>query len=681
MDESTMAIVYRWKQSDNEAEYSYECTYISTERGHLGRTSPFPLPPTTTCVCPLTSSILAVGTSSNNNNTNEILFYDIKYGAVVHSVSLSEITMSKGNSMLEEEQQQRIQWTMTSDPKRGRLAILWVGNNNNNGSNSGGIQVAMANASLDGTVHRLPTRRNGYNLATRLRSFLATTQAKEVVDEAILAPSNSKNVVDLFMKSIGDESNSQKKLEEGRLEMAVDRALDRLQACHDQILDRKDENMLLENDFFLKEYEASIISMLSATNKFHQGKSKVNGDSSSDDDNDHAKVSNGQLTQQAKDSSSSSLPENGMKAVRAYTPSSIPQRFIDGAMPIVLSTLLLPRVKRDGDNDDETHKILSERVRLARLDAGLIVSRLLRSGKVSARLHFEPDDYDGNYFLKILRAIKMSKKKSIHTDERTFSSVDMMHDVLSYCSDVSEHLMITMMSYGLGRASADDMAENFMAYSSSAPSKQLCQRYLTAKKENNDDNKQDKEKPSEVEALTYKVVKAGVAELLKRIVTFARCNETLLRNAMRDGLTKDEAVLIVHLLADLLSTVSKEDIGIINSSKNPSPRTKSIVPWISALCDAHKDNLKGNTEKENDDEDGGSDDGTDGPIKYVRQAVTDSLVQIEAVVALRDAYEHANALIGGIERNTDPKKQHREGISSKKESGPVPQYSVERLVF
>jgi phosphatidylserine/phosphatidylglycerophosphate/cardiolipin synthase-like enzyme len=111
-------------------------------------------------------------------------------------------------------------------------------------------------------------------------------------------------------------------------------------------------------------------------------------------------------------------------STRGETPSATPQEFVDGATNLMLATLQLPRME---------NKAVGIKIMIARLDARLILYRLIRSGKVSARRHFQlfsDDDGANDILFSILRATKLSNKRG----RRIISPVDLMHEMLSNLS-------------------------------------------------------------------------------------------------------------------------------------------------------------------------------------------------------------------------------------------------------
>lgn len=687
MDNKTVALMYH--SGSRDALWNCYCAHICLETGRLKR-SPFVLPPATKQLGALSPSLLVVGT------TEHLMFCDLMHGSIVHCVPVSPTIGVETGA-----------WNLATDRKSRRVVIIFQEGDR--------IKASTATATLDGAMSQPSTLAVSSTLAEGLRSSLTTSFPSAPQRPCI----TRKNLMDIGEPRVSTDHGVDKT--KNNLSEAIDQALKRLGACRHRILDPGTAR--LEPEYFLNEYETALVTVLAAV-----GTPRIEGMETAepplslkqdvaDNPQDAIRSSSGsnsnanhfKTLKPVNSNKEGAIHENGCRggkmlngikvnslnervgAVRAYTPSSIPQRFIDGATSIVLSTLQLPRVE---------DKLIRQRVQSARDDARLILSRLIHSGKVSSRLHFESnakkseglDDTEseassGNYFLAVLRSVKLTKKR-----RRVFSPVDLMHDMLSCCPDVSERILVTMVDYMLCRALPEDVAENLIeSHSLHHPDSILSKRYfntrtrlLRTSSQNVTNEKSSniiQQLQTEVDELANKVLRAGAVFLVSCVTSYSRCNETLLRSALLEGLTmKHEPALLAYILADLLSVTGRDAVYVRDRRyryQKMQISCAAITQWIAALCDTYRDRLqelpadKAATVEHS-------------LIEYVHCAVNAALEQTEAIMSLRDAFEHSteeiySQFVNEDERNVpdllEPKR------SEKNDTLAIPPYSIERLVF
>ena len=661
IDELTIAIVYaignieNGKSKDITSRRHY-CAPITLATGQLLR-SPFALESFTRQAGAVTSSVLAVGT------LDEVLLYDIIHGAVVHRAYVTDLVGDCKN------------WALITEARKSRLAIL--------SEQDGHAHVCFSTATYDGWSEQQSKQESTYNLAIGLRSSLASTSSQ--VDT--LRTNTRRSLIGLMTSGNSDGS-------ERRLQDCVDKALRLLRTCLDNIQDP--ENTDVQPYYFLNEYERSIVSILAAlSTPLLSDKCNFSKDGEKDshmlNGSHHVQVT--ASTREAESTSmaeehletkgSSHSPINGQKVadlVRGSTPSCIPQRFVDGATSIVLSTLQLPQVES---------KAVGMRIKLARLDARLILSRLICTGKLSARRHFVSDtdrtygrdkdeEYADDFFFTVMRSLKLTNKKG----RRVFSPVDLMHEMLKWCADISERQMVTMIHYMLCKALPEDIAENFLDpgnLESSHPYRILAKKFFqlrsTARKQ------QLASKVSETElsqlkkqedALSLKLMRAGIFALVRRIIHYSRCNETLLRNALLEGLpVKHEPLVLSRVLADLLE---EEGSDAAQPQRRSGSRTASIAKWIYTLCEACHERLI-MSEGDTDEPEGES------PLAYILRSVRATLDRTEAVISLSDSLHRfgTSKLDGHVKESLDDDTL----VTPSRDGGvgPIPPYSIERLAF
>lgn len=660
VDDWTIAIVFAVEGGENEGkaeERHFYCAPIDLETGQLRR-PPFPLANFARDAGAVTPSLLAVA------RLDEILLYDLLHGAVVSRSSVTDVVGDCKN------------WSLITETRKGRIAVLSVQN--------GYAHVAFARAIMDDISYQQATSQgNGYNLAIGLRSSLAFSLTPL---DNVSTPSFQKSLLDLACTDAEGEKSKR------RLDDCVSEALVRLQRCIDEIQDP--DNTDIQPFYFMNEYERTTVSIQDASmtplpspraKKSNAPKLQKKLAPLSNGVH-HAEASDSTLDTEATSSTSKTDEVNGSahntvnglkvptKVVRGYTPSDLPQQFVDGATSIVLSVLQLPKV---------TNKAVGIRTKLARLDARLILSRLIRTGKVSARRHFDqclhPNDYDTiDYFFSVLRSLKLTKKGG----NRVFSPVDLMHEMITWCPDISERQMITMIHFMLCKALPEDIAENFLDegnLQAGHPYRVLAKRLVqvrsalrkqqaTAKVETEEVSKLREQEQS----LALKLVRTGTGILVGRLVRYSRCNETLLRNAMAEGLPgRHEPTILARVLVNLLDDHGKNEL----LPSAPPDFAPLMTKWISTLCEACQDRLVGELDGES-------------PLSLILASIRAALKSSEAIMSLQLAvYKFGTSKSDdnkeeGDDTTTDLKKLAASASASHtREATPVPFYSIERLAF
>lgn len=460
---------------------------------------------------------------------DSISLYEVHHGTLIRSLSVADIVSDTKD------------WCLATDSKKGTIAIL--------SSHSNKIHVAIS--SLSGNA--MDSSNHNFTLADGLRSAMISNSHLVVSDEE----ATTKNLLGLLASK-----NKRNKTVTTKPEDTVAAALAVISSCLDNILDPKDETTA--QNVLLDAYEEALSRVLPPS------------------------WTPPERSAERKNGTKSSNPkfENMHFLPRGRTPSLTPQAFVDGATALMLATLQLPRTE---------NKVVGLKISMARLDARLILYRLIRSGKVSARRHFQiysEVDTEGDLLFSILRAVKLGNKHG----RRVVSPVDLIHEMLSGCDDLTERQLVTMIHYMMCKALPEDIAENFLGWH---PFDDTNRDRLTAKaffraksdvwklkSENRPDKKVEKKLHQSIEELSTKILKAGFAFLLERILTYSRLNETLLRTALSQRLVhKHEAPALALALLDILDTTEGK-IG----------RHVAATRWIFVLCEACHDTLSSESE-------------------------------------------------------------------------------------
>ena len=409
------------------------CALLSLASGDL---SHYPiLLPTATKQCGLvTGTLLAVGTK------DELLLYDLETGCILHSIDARPILDDSTSD-----------WILSTNSKFSTIAIIHL--------TDGAVIASFSVVSLEGS--KLPS--SSLSLASKLASSCLTSLQ---VDEKPNANSSGAMIInDLIMaEDVLDLERPSAELEE-----SVKKTLETFDEARVKVMATDDGK---GDCIFLETYESCISSLIDKM----KVSDTLNGIAPDHNPQD-ALPSNGKLLNgKKKKTPSKSRTEKDLNGVnshsmkpRGLTPTSLPQPFIDGALQIVLSFL-------------QCGEIEGRRATFAQVNARLILNQLVKTGKVSARLHFENatsfQAASKEHILEsTLRSIELSNKRG----QRVYSPVDMILGMLRWCPDLSERQLVAMLNYMLRRSLPDDVAEALKESKLSIqhPYMKLCQRYFS----------------------------------------------------------------------------------------------------------------------------------------------------------------------------------------------------------
>jgi len=170
-------------------------------------------------------------------------------------------------------------------------------------------------------------------------------------------------------------------------------------------------------------------------------------------------------------------------------------------------------------------------------------------------------------------------------------------------------------------------------------------------------SKRSKNDEEQFEQLESKLVLAGGIHLLKIMLCYSECNETLLRDALTHGLSRSEIALVAGLFVDLLSPIRSKK----KNQQSMAPRT---VQWISALFDSLRGKL---TESEFV------------TLSRTREAVAAEVSKTEFILSLQDTLTQTiSVLKSGATKKSEA---NRDAATEKERPGYLPPYRIERLVF
>ena len=227
-------------------------------------------------------------------------------------------------------------------------------------------------------------------------------------------------------------------------------------------------------------------------------------------------------------------------------PATIPQSFIDGSVQIVLSI-----IREEGKKNSSSLSELGT-------DARHIFKRLIRSKRVSARLHLE-----GSYALQetgkghplsvILRSLE-------HSSASPFSAVQLIVEMIINCFDLSERQLVAILDYMMHHAKPNDIAETVQYH-----------KVNIGKKIAIDGDEKEN-------------ISAGLKTILQMIVNYSECNEAMLGVALVEELSSStQAIILARILPKLLVTDPYSD--------HKDTAVRSACQWIAALSESFRDDL------------------------------------------------------------------------------------------
>jgi hypothetical protein len=643
---SKIAVAYRLYEDkpsmncNSDLKQRLYCVSISLDSVCLAH-NPVQLPATIQQVELVMENVLVAGTM------DEILLYDLQSGIPIKSISVTDLTgAAKG-----------VDWLLCADSKLSLLAVIYPKDDH--------VHAAFATTCLEGSA--IPLNSSKLTLADRMSSSLAQTSRESY--------SESQDDVRQGNRSFVLGPSTQAETLGINMEQSVHIALDSLRAARDRILDSQEK---IGKTFLLESYEKAVAVLLRDIAQYNSSiKPSVKALRSA------RKTSNlnglnpwktkrpvllKALPRNPAEKEVGGNPSTSRPLKGAATPAFLPQSFVDGSVTIALSVLLL------GDSRDET---TARRILDAKFDARLIFSRLIHTGKVSARLHLEggstaPGTSGSHYLTSILQASDLPHL----TGRKGFSPVEMMHEILRCCPDVSESQLVVMLDFMLCRSLPDDAAHFFAraALPRLHAGKLLSKRFFGFGKELRNSAAQTIDASNtplelgELSKVSSKLILVSASFLLHHILLYSQCNESILRSALNEGLSRKEVALVAGLLSDLLApALSLEAIATNSQIQN---RAKVACQWIAALCEGRRDELAGSITLK----------GTN-RLSIVHRALVGAVAQCEAILSLQE--EVKSLPLGSRAVIAEKRKEPGRKKAPKKETGEdeLPGYTIDCLVF
>ena len=228
-----------------------------------------------------------------------------------------------------------------------------------------------------------------------------------------------------------------------------------------------------------------------------------------------------------------------------------------------------------------------------RNDARVLLRRLIRTGKVSARaqLNVIPTgnlfvSSGSSRFMQLLRSLELSRAEyAIGEVWSSYTPFDLICDMIDHCTDISERQMVVALRYTLFNTRPVDIASYFVRnknVNGAESLRKLGSDLLLALKQDEKGaalpHKSHKEK---LTLLQHKMVVAGTAFMICRITKASvGFNVALLRSAFEAELDLAEFEVLVRLVMEMLSDPDKFQIP---PSLNMS--MKNLLQLVVTLCD------------------------------------------------------------------------------------------------
>lgn len=565
---------------------------VSLERAALTST-PIELGTTARQACLVGPSLLVVRTVHD-----ELVLYDTARGAQIHRAKLQDVGVDTLGDI-----------AFAADSKRGRLAVLFAKGDK--------LCVAMSSVHIE-SASRAPAP-SKLSLAAGLAA--AMKMERGVADVFRWQGSNHLAAISAESTTTSNTNN----LQEEAVRQAVEQLDKTVQLICAGSNGSKKPSMLLDA------YESAVSRVMKATSArvVSNGKDGACAGNPQDAIPSGGKANGVHHHTNGKAHKASPVKENLVNGLNVHsrpslgkTPKSVPAAFVSHATGLVVQIFLLP----------EGQGLVG-----AKNDARLILRRLIKTGKISARHQFRSEQ---GILKRVLRSLEDEEGgKSYYTP------VDFIFDTFGYCKDLSEKHMVTMLHYMLTRALSDDIVDWFLRGSNADLAKDY--KAITEEFASLNGSKTSKS-AAKREKLSSKLILAGTNVLLEKIFSFSDCNETLLRGALTDEMPPKERGLLYQLLVE--SAIA---------AKTNARKTQRATHWASALSDR----LRGNVSELET-----------AALSRVQESVAMELARTESILSLEGTLRQVLASI-------EPSSGGRSSTSDGSARDRLPAYQIERLAF
>ena len=541
-------------------------------------------------------------------NDGELHFFDRTRGVILHRGSLKDI-LSSGDDFTNNEA------TLLSDSSQGKIGIFF--------EKGGKLCLATSALELDSEMPLKPTR--ALSLA-----------------ESLVAAVGTKPISIAYQTIKQKLSSSNEPEADGNIvEQSISKALGLLQSACAEI--REQSSLSRKKSFLVTEYDT-------ATHLLVNRKSESSCGHVSDNPQDavpskrEGKIngvhhSSSKATTKLNGNRSPALVNGLQSPASKLTPidtKELPLAFLDGVLPILREILSV------------TRKFKTPAVRK---DACLLLRRLVRSDRLSARNHFPPTALED-----VLASLERPVD-AVASDKIRYSSIDLCFDLFRFSDDVSEQQFAIMLHYLLGQASALDVAHNVLHRKDAPKSAMACARKLIVL--SNENPGEDKD----IVRLSNKLIVSATISLLEAFATNSDFNESLFRAGAAKVLYRNEVSFLCRLLVENICAGSKQSASA-ETAKTRARFMKIIAVLSEGLCGSL-------TPEESQD------------VSFIRQLVASELKKSESLLPLQQLLEDSVAVIKAADHaSSSASSAPHTSISVQKESTrQLPPYQIERLVF
>lgn len=567
--------------------------------------------------------------------TNEMIsFYDLITGNQLQSKSIKSLDLSSSSS----------NWTMISDTMNETLAILVSDHN--------GLRIYCSEIS----------RGDEYREKIRAPGLL---KSSSVLASAVLELSrksrrmSAANLLD-FPSVVAFEPNQD--IEYSNDDPSSSAALISLNAFQRQLTD-PDATSSVNKTSFLDAF-GGFLSILSNDNRLETCQNTPKDKSFT---KHHSLDANGEKGKNGMKVSPKTviLPTNKYvngdhskihKAPKLQTiRDNTPQSFVDGSMTVVISILRLSSKSSTIDKD-----------------ARIVLKTLLQSGRVSARLHLEgsfslfESSNTRHPLFAILRVLEQP------VPDCHFSPVDLITLMLRKCPDVTERQLVIMVDYMLCRATAEDVSSVLSRMKKKQSHRRTKRCDLpppTGQKCDNGAN--HTMEMTEKGETADRLILDGLERVLEMVVSYAECNESMLRAALIDGLSSgDEALVLARLLSNLLMKSLGKTSSPGGDTLQRHQVIRSVCQWTATLCDVFRDDLISSTIPTT----------AETYLDFLMRSTKDAIRSSEALIACNDFF----CLAESRSRKRRKKASKSDGSSSyyeEEDDDNIPGYSIDELIF
>jgi hypothetical protein len=264
-----------------------------------------------------------------------------------------------------------------------------------------------------------------------------------------------------------------------------------------------------------------------------------------------------------------------------YQLSEMPQVLIDAATGIVIAILNM-----NIPDASTAHSI--------RNDARIVLRRLIRSGKVSARAQLncvptvssETITGSSSRFMRLLRSVELSQDEKYTGDEvwSAYTPFDMICAMFDNCTDISERQMVVALRYTMFNSRPLDIASYFVRNKNLTGAdylRKLGSHVLLTWKQEKNVAQGLKSSLARWTLIQHKMVVGGTAFLIYRITKSSiGFNVALLRNSFETEFNVSEFEVLIRLILEMLSNPER-----LHLSPSSNISMKNLLQLVVTLCD------------------------------------------------------------------------------------------------